>query len=466
MSLFARCCLIVLLYSVQAIALAVPQQFTSSMSNADFAVARSGPAGNIHMVWTQDDTTDGRSLHYMMRTASGTVLIDDTRIDNGGTGGPAGYPSIAVDVSGHVYVVWQAGSSREVYFMRLNPSLDDRNGNAAVLTTIKEVDDVMISGAGGDEAVHPRMEADSSGNLRVVWESNCTGPVQYLTVDTNGVSLNGPLDLGPTGSCNGYPDIALDSNGNAHVVFANGAATTADEVYYTMVDGSNASVLIDATLLTLDDGLLAGNATVSINTATNQAFVVYKQETGAGGSGSEEIFIDTLDPALDDQNGSVADPAVLRINQQQFTNGEGLYRWHVFSRIGQDRRVDIFYMDFDDSACPASVYTIQHAQLLYDGTLLLHENLSTTAQSCAAWVRMSHSDNRVVWADSAAGSQEIFSGKIDRADAGSSGYFACSLTAVQGSATRAGDLWLLLVGIAALGIRTLRKRSLNQGSLT
>jgi hypothetical protein len=459
MTMLVRCCFIVLLYSVQALAVAVPLQLTTSVTNvnSDFAVERTDPSGNIHLVWTEDDVVDGRALYYKMLSSTGTVLIDATRIDNGGTGGPAGYPSIALDSTTHVYVVWQSGASPEVYFMRLNPLLDDRNGTAADLATIKEVDDVMISAAGGDQAVHPRVELDSSNNLRVVWETACTGPVQYVTVDTNGVLLNGPLDLGPAGSCNGYPDMALDSKGNAHIVFANGAATTADEIYYTMVDGATATVLIDATLLTLDDGLLAGSATVSVNTATDQAFVVYKQETGIGGPGSEEIFIDTLDPALDDQNGSVADPSVLRVSQQQFTSGEGQYRWHVFSRIGQDRRIDIFYMDFDDSACPANVYAIQYAQLLYDGRVLLRENLSTTAQSCAAWVRLSHYDNRVVWADSAAGNQEIFSSVISRADAGSSGFFACSLRTVPGRAANAGDFWILLAGVGALGLRSLRR---------
>jgi len=462
MMMLTRCCLIVLLCSVQALAVAAPLKLTTSTQdeNADFAVERSGPGGNLHLVWTQDDDVDGRSLHYMMFSSAGAVLIADTRIDNGGTGGPAGYPSLALDTTGHVYVVWQGGAVPEVYFMRLNPFLDDRNGNPADPATIKEVDDMMISAAGGDQAVHPRVELDGNSQLHVVWESDCTGPVQYVTLDTDGVLLNGPVDIGPTASCNGFPDIALDSNGNAHVVFANGAATMADEIYYAMVDGANATLLIDATLLTADDGLAAGSATVSVNTATDQVFTVYKQETGTGGPGSEEIFIDTLDPARDDRNGSVADPAVLRLGQQQFTSGEGQYRWHVFSRIGLDRRLDLFYMDFDDNACPVGDYTIRHAQLIYDGTVLLRENLSTTAQSCAAWVRLSHFDSRVVWADrdSATGYQEIYSSPIGREDAGSSGYFTCALHTAPGRAANAGDFWVLLAGIGALGLRSVRRR--------
>jgi len=293
-----------------------------------------------------------------------------------------------------------------------------------------------------------------------VWESECTGPVQYVRLDTSGAQLStAPVSIGPAGTCDGYPDLALDSDANVHVVFSSAAATAAPEVYYAMIDGATDDVLIDATLLTVDDDLLAGSATVSVNLGDNQVFLVYKQETGSGGPGSEEIFIDTLDPSRDARDGSPGNLAVLRTGLTQFTNGEGQYRWHVFSRIGQNRRLDILYMDFDDAACPVGTYTLQYAQKIYDGAVLLRQDLSTTLQSCSAWARMSHYDDRVVWPDdTAAGDQEIFAAQLGRADAGSSGFLACTLHAGAGSAAGAGDLWVLLAGIAALGIRVARRR--------
>lgn len=459
MKIFSRFFCSLFLLSVSAYVAAAPLQLTSTMANADYAVERTDAAGNIHLVWTQDDTTDGRALYYRMLNASGAVLIDSTRIDNGGTGGPAGFPSMALDTAGKVYVVWQSGASPAIYFLRLNPLAHDFTTTIADLATIKEVDDVMIS-TGGAAAVHPRVAMDSSANLHVVWESDCTGPVQYvrIAVDANNnVVPNGaPLDVGPTGSCNGYPDIALDSVGNAHVVFANATLTMADEIYYAMIAAADGTILIDATRLSADDGLLAGSATISVNTADNKAYLVYKEETGSGGSGSEEIFIDTLDPALDPQNGSSAAAAIL-LNRRQFSNGEGLFRWQVFARIGQNRRLNILYVDFAAAACPTGVYAIRYAQVIYDGDALLRQDLSTTAQSCSASVRMAPNGSRIVWADSVGGNQEIFSSTISRADAGSNG-FTCTLHTLPGRAASAADLWLLLTGIGLLGLRHFSRR--------
>jgi hypothetical protein len=467
MKMIVRVLFALLLQGVCAAVFAAPLQLTSSQTgnqNADYAVERTDASGNIHLVWTQDDTTDGRALYYEMLGSAGAVKIPAIRIDNGGTGGPAAYPSIAIDSTYHVYVVWQSGATPAVYFMRLNPLLEPRNGTPATLSTLKEVDDVVISPAGGDSAVHPRVEIDNQAHLYVVWESECTGPVQYVKLDTSGAQLSSaPVSIGPAGTCNGYPDLALDSDANVHVVFSSAAATAAPEVYYAMIDGATDAVLIDATLLTVDDGLLAGSATVSVNLGDNKVYIVYKQETGNGGPGSEEIYIDTLDPSRDARDGSAGDLAVLRTGLSQFTNGEGQYRWHVFSRIGQNRRLNLLYMDFDDAACPAGVYTLQYAQKIYDGAVLERQDLSTSMQSCSAWARLAHYGDRVVWPDiTSAGDQEIFAAKLGRADAGSSGFFACTLhPAGSGTAARAGDLWVLLAGIAALGIRVARRRRVS-----
>jgi hypothetical protein len=464
MKMIVRFCCGLLLFFVHGLVLAAPEQLTSSMANADYADVRTDVSGNTHLVWTADDATDGRAVFYKMLNSSGAVLIDDTRIDNGGTGGPAGYPSMVMDGSSKVYVVWQSGASPEIYFLRLNPLADALDGSSADITDplFKEIGDVVISAAGGDSAMHPRVDIDSSADLHVVWESNCTGPVQYTkVVDADGVPVIGaPQDLGPAGSCNGYPDIALDSNADAHMVFANSTITTADEIYYAMIDGAAGTVLIDATLMSVDDGLLAGSATISADTGHDKVIIVYKQETGVGGPGSEEIFIAILDPALDNRDGSSADPSVLRVNLLQFTSGEGQFRWQVFSRIGLDRRLHILFMDIDDTACPSGVYALEQAHVTTTGEVLVRGTLSSTAsaQSCAAQARLAPRGNRIVWADSASGSQEIVSSTFTRADAGESGYFTCALRPVSGSAAGAGDLWLLLAGIGALGLRYLSRR--------
>jgi len=466
-----RIVLAVLLFLLQSAVPVQAVQLTSDAAEADFADVRSDAAGNIHLVYTANDVDDGRALFYRMLRSDGTVLIDTTRIDTAGNG-PAAYPSIVMDAASQVYVVWQAGVSPEIYFTRLDPLQDDRDGSAAD-PAFKEIADTIISGAGGDNAVHPRVALDAGLQLHVVWENKCAGPVQYtrVTFDADGLPLVGAaVPLGGTGSCNDLPDVALDSNGDVHVVFANAAGTTADEIWYAMLSGTTGDILIDATLLTADEGLRAGSATLGVNPFDNRVFVVFKEETGSGGDGSEHIFLSVLDPALIvDKNGSSADLAILQVDHQQLALGSGDFRWQVFARIGSDRRLhvlytDVDYSDVDAETCPAGPYTIQHAHVIYDGRVLVRKQQTSTATAlrnglpgCAIQARLVPNGNRLVWTDSASGEQEIHSVTFVRADAGSSG-FTCSLGGAGTGMAQAGDAWVLLVVIAGLGSLCRRRR--------
>jgi len=454
-----RIVLAVLLLGLQACMTAQAVQLTSDMANADSADVRTDASGNVHLVFTADDATDGRAVFYRMLDANGNVLIDTTRIDDGATGGPAAFPSIAIDAVAQVYVVWQSGASPEIYFMRIAPMLDDRDGSAADPAVIKVAGDLLISGAGGDNAVHPRIAIDANTRLHVVWENECAGSVQYAALDSDGVLLNGPVSLGGTGSCHDQPDVALDADGNVHVVFANAGGTVAEEIWYAMLDGSTGAILIDATLLSADDGLLAGSATISVNRFDGRVFVVAKEETGTGGNGSEVIVMSVLDPALDDQDGSAGDVGVMRIDRQQLALGNGLFRWQVFARIGSDRRVHILYTDVDENTCAAGPYTVNHAHVIYDGRILVQEIVSDTATAlaCSVQARLAANGNRLVWSDSSSGSQEIHSITFSRVDSGDRG-FTCSLRGTGGGPAQAGDAWLVLLAIIALADRRRRRR--------
>jgi hypothetical protein len=293
-----------------------------------------------------------------------------------------------------------------------------------------------------------------------------------LKVDPDGVPLmNGPVSVtqgaGTIGTGNDLPDIAIDTAGNVHIVYTNAGATQANEVYYTMLDGdlgnngTAGTVLIAPTLLTVDDGLLAGNATVSVDTVDNLVYVVYKQATAATASGDEQVYLSALDPALDGQTGIPADPAVIRLHETPVTATPAQHSWQVFSRIGSDRRVHAIYMDFDDTACPSAAnYTIHNAHVTYDGRLITTQTLTDTgvALSCNPQARLAPRANRVVWTDSAAGTPQIFSALFGRADAGSRG-FTCTLGRPDAGVTQAGDLWLLLAFVLVLW--GLRARRLN-----
>jgi hypothetical protein len=398
-----------------------------------------------------------------MSDQNGNVLIDTMQINNAGSGGSGTRPALAVDSASRLLVVWQNGVDQEVYYLRLEPYLDDLDGSPADLTIIRTVADIRISDdLDGLAAVHPRVAVDGNDDLHIVWEDDCGPNVQYVRVDSSdGSWLNGPELLGGGGSCNDRPDIAVDSANNAHIVFSNTGNTQAEEVYYALINGAavndavDDSMLIDSTLLTGDDGLRATRATLGVERGDDIAYVVYTASTAAGG---EEIIMAALNPSLDDRDGSSADPAVIRLSETVVSPGNPQFTWRAFSRYGLDRRMHAIYMDFDEATClgagAGGPYTIFNVHVTTAGRILRRDTLTANGAASAACdpeARMAPGGNRIVWAESTLTAQEIFSDIFDRADAGDSG-FTCSLGPAAGSAWRAGDVWLLLACLCALGV--------------
>jgi hypothetical protein len=425
---------------------AVPEQLTEEGHSADFPDLRVDRNGSRHLVWYDADVDSGAIL-YRMFASNGDLLIDTTQINSGGSGFSNTRPSLAVDATNRVLVVWQNNADGEIYFLRLEPYLGDLDGNAADLATIKTVDDTRISNG---PAVHPRSAIDASGNLHVVREDDGRPNVQYAKVDGDGIIINGPVTLGGFGSGNDLPDIGIDSAGNVHLVFSNTGNTPVEEVYYAMIDGSTGDVLIDSTLLTPADGMRATHATLGVDPSDNKVYVVFSQVTAGG----EEISMMALDPSLDNRDGSAADPAVIRLSEVPVSSGAPQVAWRAFSRFGQDRRMHVTYLDFNAAACPGGSYDIFHAHVTTLGNVLVRQTLTTTGVSsdaCDPVARLAPGGSSILWAGSGiAGAAEIFSETFSRAESGSSGY-TCSL-GPAGSAWRAGDFWLLLAGLMALGI--------------
>ncbi len=437
---------------------AVPEQLTDSANTADFPDVRTDTNGNRHLVWYDADVDDG-AVFYRMFNSVGDVIIETMQINDGGSGNSNTRPSLAIDTTNRLLVVWQNKADNEVYFLRLEPYLDDLVDSIVDLATIKTVGDTRISDdQDGLAAVHPRTAIDANGDLHIVWEDDCGLNVQYVKVDGDGVTLNGPIELGGAGSCNDLPDIAIDNAANVHIVFGNTGNTEAEEVYYAMIDGASGDVLIDSTLLTVNDGLRATHATLGVDPDDNKVYVVFGQVTASAPAGGEEIFMAALDPLLDDQDGSVADPAVIKLLEVLVSSGSPQFAWQAFSRFGFDRRMHVTYMDFDAATCQGTgsggPYGITHVHITTAGSVLARQTLTTTGVSsagCDPLARLAPGGNRIVWADNSPGTQEILSETFVRFSGGTSGY-TCSLGPNAGSAWRAGDFWLLLAGLAALGV--------------
>lgn len=435
-------------------------QLTDAAGSADFPDLRIGPGGNRYLI-RHDAGVDSGAILFRAFNSAGAVLIDDTQVNAGGTGSASTRPVMSLDVNRRLFVAWENRADNEVYLLRLEPLLDDLDGSAADPAVIKTLADTRISNpADGQPARNPAMAIDGGGNLHIVWEGGAGGAVQYVKVDPDGVLLNGPVSLGGNGSGNDLPDIAIDSVGHVHVVYTHAGTTAADEVYYAMLDGGTGALRIAPTLLSVDDGLRAGNATVSVDLADDRVYVVYKQATSAAGNGDERIYLAALNPAADDQDGSVAVLNSIRLHETA-VSGVAQFSWQVFSRIGFDRRVHVIAMDFDDTTCPSTAnYTITNTHVTYDGKIITRDTLTNTgaALTCNPQARLAPRGDRVVWTDSRTGDLEIFAVNFTRADAGSSGFLTCSLGNPAAGPARAGELWLLLGFIAVLGFLRSRPR--------
>jgi len=444
-----------LLMQYSMVANAVPAQLTTTMGVADFPDYRVDAGGNLHLVWA-----DSGAIFYTMQNSAGATLIDPVQINDVNVSGNSNtWPAMST-VGGLIYIVWQNTGDGEVWFMRLNPSLGppDVNNSAVMAATIREVE-TPISIGGGSNAVHPRIRGVASGDMHVVWESTNGGRVEYVKVDTDGNPLNASVTLGGVASGADLPDVDVDTNGHAHIVFGNNATTADNEIYYAMVDGTTGLKLIDATLLSTDDGLRAGNVTVNVDTLDNTLYLIFKQALVNVVNGGEEIFLARLDPSLDDQDGSAASAAAIKLSELQITSGEGLLQWSVTSRIGLDKRLHATYIDFDSNACPsATPYTITDAHITFDGKIITRDTLTTTgaATSCFPQARLAPRSNRIVWPDSSTGATEIWSNVFSRVETGSRG-FTCSLGGQDRTAWRAGDLWLLLGLLVLLAVRRSRR---------
>ena len=170
------------------------------------------------------------------------------------------------------------------------------------------VDDYLLSMNDSDRSDTPRLAADSRDRVHVVWSETDRGEIQYarLEVDDSAHSVNVALSksIFSAGESRWYPahtDLALDSDENVHVVWLDHRDMSAVEIFYEMLDGDTGATLIDETVLSVDDGDDAQYPSISVGPGDEITVVFGDYHLGAN-----EVFMVRFNPALDDQDGSMA----------------------------------------------------------------------------------------------------------------------------------------------------------------
>jgi hypothetical protein len=193
----------------------------------DIAVDNSG---NLHVVWA--DTTSGNWEIYYAQKPSGGAWSAPVNISNTAPG-ESFNSDIAVDNSGNICVVWQdyATSNWEIYY-------------ATSTDGVIWSPPVNISNNLGVSA-EPAIAIDNSGNLHVVWQDDSLthNEIYYANSTDGGTTWSPPVIITGDDYISVYPDIAIDSSSNLHVVWQDGIPS---EIYYAISpDGSSWSHLVN-----------------------------------------------------------------------------------------------------------------------------------------------------------------------------------------------------------------------------
>ncbi|TFG71052.1 MAG: hypothetical protein E4H25_00240 [Methanomassiliicoccus sp.] len=261
--------------------------------------------GDIHIVW-EDYRSGNGDIYYVKLDAEGNKLTNDAKISNDSA--RSIHPTIAVDSDGHVYIVWESVTNdiSELYFAKLWYY-------ASNITFLEN--GLRVSDSNPANSTEPDMIVCPDGNLAMVWTDarNDIGDgnleIYYkrlratgtsLTTDTRitgdvGISEHPKLDIGPDGmihivwydfrdSSSGLvinhgvfyrkalqdgttvtnetritfaspisrPDIAVDTDGNVHVVFDDDRYASFD-IFYTLLDPDGNTLVDDRNISPKDD---------------------------------------------------------------------------------------------------------------------------------------------------------------------------------------------------------------------
>lgn len=166
--------------------------------------------GNAMAVWTQSDGT--RWNVQANRYVPGSGWSGPTEID--GTDNDAQVPALAVNDSGEAVVIWRqaGGSLQNIAAARFVPGTGW--SNAALL----ETDDA-------NSAYNPAVAIDPDGNITAVWaqDDGAGGNLRANRYEP-GAGWSGAMSVGSTGTTAQNPEIAMDANGRAWVVWEQSGA--------------------------------------------------------------------------------------------------------------------------------------------------------------------------------------------------------------------------------------------------
>ena len=161
-------------------------------------------SNNLHVVWY--DQRDGNAEIYYKNRTSATGWSDDVRLTDDSA--DSYNPDIVRDSSNSLHVVWEdeRDGNKEVYYKNYTSSGGWSNDTRLTVDTSNSND--------------PRIVRDSGNNLHIVWYDDRDGNDEiYYKNHTSGAGWNSDVKVTNDADTSAYPDIAVDSDDDVHVVW-------------------------------------------------------------------------------------------------------------------------------------------------------------------------------------------------------------------------------------------------------
>lgn len=297
--------------------------------------------GNLHLVWVDSCN----SLSYAMVGRAGQVLIGATTLSTPCASVLA--PELTVDRFGFVHVVYaDRPDTAGVWYLRLDPLADDRDGSAsspAILSTVGPLEVAPLVSRFDFQAA---IAVGSAGETHFVWRDFDGGHLfHHAKLDAAGrPAIADHVFDGGEVSFFERPAAAVDEAGDLHVAWLPAPQPSTPGLFYALLDGGTGAFRIASTALP------AGAHDPSLGLAPDGTLSLVYGDLDQSGA-----FRLDLDPSLDDRNGDAADPGQITLaGPVRLTPADGEAVQRVRAAF-EDGTAHVVWMDGSDRLHARSV---------------------------------------------------------------------------------------------------------------
>ena len=240
---------------------AATRRLTWTNSQSFNPVIAADSANNIHLIWEQNCSMNFE-IYYKKSSNNGLSWSGNKRLT--WNSGGSFTPSIGVDSSNHIYVVWSQGlpGNFEIYFKR-----STNGGNSWVTKRL-----TWNTGTSGN----PRIVIDSNDYIHVVWNDDSPGNHElfYKKSINGGSTWTSAKRLTWTSKTSWNPDITADSTGVLHVVWQDDVS--GEKAIYYKKSTNNGSTWVGTKRLTW--GTDGSDQPVVASDSVNNVHVLWRKE--------------------------------------------------------------------------------------------------------------------------------------------------------------------------------------------